>query len=332
MSKLVIDNTNERQSLEHVAIEFQSKYSALEEEAIRWVDGRQADVLNRKPDSFFNTSFDGISNDYGVFLIDSTEELLFWNNNTIEINFPLDVQPQNSKVLVLKNGYYLAYTKIFENTGNTLLLLHPIYYKYNFNNNYIKNKFHSHWQLENIYNIKIGGIKPGEVITNQNHEEVATLIERNNRLAVQQSKLAELLYALSLIFAVGFLFLLFGRFMRRFTLKSVLATLGFLTSLIGVFYFYVHLDVLEVVSNLSIFSPHYYASRIAPSMGHLLLASALIYVLAIFCFYFFRFTPKQFSVNQKNDAVHCGRRLFICIHAVDIKSNPIAHHRFQYSI
>ncbi|OFX89925.1 MAG: hypothetical protein A2W99_08830 [Bacteroidetes bacterium GWF2_33_16] len=242
-----------------------------------------SELMNSLPD-FSGSDFENT----GVILLGyKKDSLVFWTDNLIPVdNYSIDTG-LFSKIVKLKDGWYIARNKVYKDV-RIFGLVH-VKNEYSYENKFIKNTFRPEYNI--LPNTKIVlDQNQGAPIFNPEGEYLFSIVNYSKKIInLPNAYISSLFYLLAIISLL--IFFWNGIKSIKSQLKKNIAVLLLAIVLLVVRYLMMSFDFPHVFKQLELFKPHLFAiSVLVPSLGDLLIHT-------IFAFALFVIFNKEFIVD-----------------------------------
>ena len=303
---------------------FQHQLNSKEEEAENTIEELKNIIIHTSVDSLSHFSFKQNDISYYVF---SKNQLLFWSDNSLEINKNIISNSPSWQFVQLPNAYCLSRTFKFQSTK--ILALIKIKNNYSYENEELINSFAKGFGCDKQIQLQSGNQSDQYAISDKNNTYLFTLTLPKTPVYTEFWAVLGLI-AFSLSFLI--LFILFSNlpvFRKRIFLNStqfilLSATVGVVIGLL------LYLNIPGLLFANKLFTPFQYASNpFLASISHLsILTGYFISSVCLFYFYtrirFSNFLLKKFILQ-----IIC---LFAFVLLYYILSGLIYHSSIQLSI
>ncbi len=221
--------------------------------------------------------FNKTSDDYAIAIY-KKENLIAWNKHLFPI--PLKFQDHKGLIETGKGFFYILQGKSGEFQKQIWI---PVYYKFPFNNKYLKNSFPKYIGVSNAYELNKSGTDLSSPLKILGKKEA--YVSHNSDILRQQNTFtwSSFLAWIALLFLLIFLWLEASFWVRKTNLFY--GILMFAGSLLMLRYISVNFQFPHSFLDTSWFDPLLYAhSEWTPSLGHLLLHTFFILLLVLFIY------------------------------------------------
>ncbi len=254
----------------------------IEKEQIldKWMDSLDVKLAENHFSKFVNNNsheIDWLFNEYGIsFYIFTNNQYVYWTNNSIV----LPTNPNKLQESFANLGSASVVLKKRQVHGFNIIGLILIKTNFPYENEFLKNEFHSSFSLSDDTQLINGDKNDVGAIFNKERNYLFTLKKETKRDFAAQNTLLLLLLILGV-----FSFLLYGRDLFHDRKFKIWHFLIFSTFLISIRFFIQYILKPDILLNLPLFNPRYFASsELFPSLGDLVITVGLISYL-IFVFY-----------------------------------------------
>jgi len=210
------------------------------------------------------------------FYVFNDDSLIAWSNNEVIPNLDLLNSNNSSKIIKLKNGYYLGIKHSYGN--NSIIGIFPIEHRYQIVNEYLQNQINTAFGVNNKIWFSYEQNKSNHHILNkQSHYLFSVNYEHNPILNNILSIILFLVYFLTIVFLFNYLYVLFR---RKISKKWFLPT--YIISLLFIRIILQYIQLPESLYNTDIYSPTSFAiSNILPSLGDLFLSVYTVFIIVL---------------------------------------------------
>ena len=262
------------------------------------IENKQYETSDSDELFFFNTDYSYLEKNGFIIIIYENDSLIFWSDNSIEIEHNFWESPFKNRVKDYQNSWYEIKTLRYKN----FIIVGLIKLKDQFQNNnkYLVNEFHNDFNLPASINISRIPLTIGFNIKSKDGDYVFSLVPTNTFVTENLfSNTISVLYFLSIIFL-----LLFFNTIFEIVYKSKFSNY-WLILFSGIILFIRFLTIILQfpisIYSLKFFDAQYFTnSFFALSIGDLLINTLL---LVFFTYYFFSFIKKEkiFDFIQKKN-------------------------------
>ncbi|NOZ45579.1 MAG: GHKL domain-containing protein [Chlorobi bacterium] len=274
-------------------IEKDNKLSKDIKQINNWLNNRQVKYL------FINKLFDYDKKYYKegeAFLVYKNDSLKFWSNNSFSLHDNLNTFKNNKPVIFLGNAWFLLEKEVKNDI--TIIGLLKLKQKYEYENEFLKNKFQSDFLTppntkivtdENLNGIKIYN-KHKKYLFSLQLSQVSNYINHKNGIAVT-------------FYLIGFTLLFL--FLCQLNIKGNYKLLILLVFLAFTRYVLLKFQIPKVVFLYNFFKPEFYtASVLTPTLGDFIIHAIMILYFSI-AFY------KFFNLNVSNSTAKKSKYIII---------------------
>ncbi len=213
------------------------------------------------------------------------DSLVHWTSNSVLPPLPHSTLAENTALIKLKNGWYQMMTFRDSVNHQTLVGLYAVRWEYPYENKFLKNEFALGLNIP--HNIEISEQKlPGSVpVRNLKGETIFTLYVTGDEKG-EDINLILFIAQLILIIALFYFIHWFSTWvLGRYGFGMAFSGLFVLLIIVRALIFWI--EPVAEFSRLDLFNPKYYASSaITPSLGDLIINTALIFWLVLFGEYY----------------------------------------------
>lgn len=227
-----------------------------------------------------------LKNSNVTILVYDQTSLVFWSDNSVPLDLKFNSELFEKDYLMLENGLYLRRTHDANSKRYVGLLL--IKKAHGFENEYLKNRFNSIFKLPGGTRLSFQSSE--YTVKNANGEFAFSLIIEPERRATEALSLILLLtYLISLVFIIRALHQMYRGLNTILAVPKLLfiffvADVAILRAVL--FYF----SIPEILYGSKLFGPSYLAiSSVIPSLGDLVINSAIVLMLAWYFYNSFNF-------------------------------------------
>lgn len=217
---------------------------------------------------------------YILLLYNQNDQLLFWNDNKLNLYYPASNFRRETNLIELKSGYFeLIKKRIFVADKGLVqaFALIPIYYDYEVTNEYLQDGFALNVSIPSFVSIN-RGINSGPIeVATKDGDPLFSLSVKEDRLNDQANRTRLVLELLMLLFLFGGLHFIAITFTRHATTRQFLS-FGLLAGTVGfVRYLMLQYQIPAQWAKLELFDPQVYAtSLLNPSLGDLFMNAMLV--------------------------------------------------------
>ncbi|MCF8234987.1 MAG: GHKL domain-containing protein [Bacteroidales bacterium] len=215
-------------------------------------------------------------------LLFDKDSLVYWSDNKVPLENETLFELPSSGIAKLKNGFYKI--KSFKENSLNAFALILIKYDYPYENNYLKNKFQADFDLNDHIQIHFKKAAFNVYDSKENFVFSLQSDEKYHGFTKRQSIVLFLLYFITLMLLIGFLY----RFYKSFTftfrnpfLQSLIFSIDLIIIRVLLYYF----RIPRVLYDTSLFSPDYLASSwFFPSLGDAFINVIILLIITFLMF------------------------------------------------
>jgi len=224
---------------------------------------------------------------YTILLYNQKDQLIFWNDNKVNLYYPASYFRQASNLIKLKSGYFELIRKRIYIANRGLVqafALIPIYYDYEVTNEYLRNGFALNTSIPSYISLNTR-IDQGPVqVSTKDDTPLFSLSLNKNQLDDQSNRTRLILEFLMLLFFFGGLHFITIPFTRQPNAASQFLSFTILAGIVCcVRYLMLQYQIPAEWAKLELFHPQVYAtSPLNRSLGDLFMNAMLVLWLAGF--------------------------------------------------
>ncbi|HRY31503.1 MAG TPA: ATP-binding protein [Bacteroidales bacterium] len=239
---------------------------------------------------------------FGIF-VHFNDSLEYWSNNIFPVPDPDSLKP----VQLLRNGWYL-HASTRTKSGKQVSALALIRHLYPYENDYLKNDFHSCFKLSHTDTLRLN--PPGYEVKDTHGHTILYIIPSGKRPVTDvQAIISTLLLAAGLVLFFILVFLVFGNISFYKRRPALFFTL-FTADVVLIRWLLFHFKIPGFLYSARLFSPSDFAwSSLLPSLGDFMINAILLLMLAVL---FFRLILHSLSAKQtiKHKLLHAAMAAF----------------------
>jgi len=234
-------------------------------------------VVDYKKEFNSKSEFNQLANDGITFYVFKGNQPIYWTSRNVPLLNLLPSLTKNQDVIQLKNGWYQYLLK--KQNKKKYLVLIQIKHQYSIRNKYLKNRFHTSFNVPSNYSIQLKSSSSSFPIKSKEGNTLFYLSPSTTKNISPETN-----WIIILVFFTGIIFVI--SFVNQFFQQKIHQKYAplFLLPFIGLFWLSLtYFKFPAIVFQQELFSPTIYAhSIILPSLGHFLLLTFFITALVYF--------------------------------------------------